>query len=599
MNVSTLMKTSRMILLREIILFFPLFFLITSASFCQSQYENLLKKFQAAPVSEQKEIFEKIILGLFDSDTTISRGETERLLKVTKKMNDQYYYIRTFLFYAGFARSISQRNNYITGYKLASDFGDKMLMADAMSGLSNYYYQNMQYDSAAICILQARELYKENNTSEREAAVIHQIGNLFFSAELYDRAEIYFKEVMRIKGHPFQWFNWRKFVMTNNLGLIEKARKNYDKAIFYFDDALQELIASNKDAFNVSDTIRMVYSYVSLASLYILKRDYKNAEACLNRGFTLESRRLRPQNMTPLFFTKGEFHYYQSEFDSSLYYFKKAEETNELFGSIELAEKISGHTALAYSKKDDYRNAWKAEVIHKQIQDSLQSKKKLYAGLQFISDDLLNKNKNMLSEIEARQKFMLAAILLLAISALTIFIFYIRLKKVQRSLDGKNIELKEVQKEAENSAQPAEADENNKPEQSPELSNSAVSESELLKIKWFIAFLEEEMNLRHYYTEKDITLDILADRLNVNRSFLSKAINQTYNLHFNAYINNLRIKRAILMLSNPEEKKKYTLEGIAAKVGFHNRGTFNLAFKQYTGTTATASVRELQAKTTV
>ena len=126
------------------------------------------------------------------------------------------------------------------------------------------------------------------------------------------------------------------------------------------------------------------------------------------------------------------------------------------------------------------------------------------------------------------------------------------------------------------------------------LSDPACDESELVKIKRFSVLLEREMNLKQLYSDPSITLDSLAHMLHINRNFLSKAINHSYNLHFNNYINNLRIKHAVELLSNPDESNKYTIEGIAQKVGFCNRSTFNLAFKQFTGLTASHFIKQVQ-----
>ncbi|MFH1194363.1 MAG: helix-turn-helix domain-containing protein [bacterium] len=546
-----------------------------------------------------------------DTDPKESKKYTERLLKITIKLPDRYYYIRTLLFYAIFPPKVELRNKTLIAYNLAADMGNEELMARALFNLSEYYIFQMQYDSATICLLGAKEHFKKNNSLENEVQVMHQLGNIFYAAGIYDRAEKYFKEVIKLKGHPEQWFNWRKFVMTIDLGLIEKQRKQYDSAIFYFKKSLSDLLSDHNHVLNVTDTIRMVYSNVNLASLYILKNDLKSSEEYLNIGFSLEPKHNLPENMIQLFLTKGQLLFYQSKYDSSLYYLKKAKEMNDLYGSIEFAVQISEYVALAYGKKNDFKNAWEAGIIHKRIADSLQVKKNIYKSLQLIYVNELNEEKSEAATSELQKNLLLGIMFILTISILIVSVFYVRIKKIKNNLMNKNIELiksemkfSELEQSSGKLSTEMQYKENDKHDESdrsdkfnspvPELGDRACDESELLKIKRFSVLLEREMNLRQLYSDPSLTLDSLAHMLHVNRNFLSKAINHTYNLHFNNYINNLRIKHAVELLSNPDESNRYTIEGIAQKVGFCNRSTFSLAFKQFTGLTASIFIKQLR-----
>ena len=69
--------------------------------------------------------------------------------------------------------------------------------------------------------------------------------------------------------------------------------------------------------------------------------------------------------------------------------------------------------------------------------------------------------------------------------------------------------------------------------------------------------------------------------MNVNRNYLSHAVNCCTGKSFTTYMNELRIKEAILLLS--DSKAIFTLEGIALETGFNDRKTFYTAFKKITG----------------
>ena len=96
--------------------------------------------------------------------------------------------------------------------------------------------------------------------------------------------------------------------------------------------------------------------------------------------------------------------------------------------------------------------------------------------------------------------------------------------------------------------------------------------------------LETLMVNEKLYLYSDISLDELANRLNTNRAYLSRTINIKYNINFTSYVNAFRIKEAVRFISVGDHKI-YNVEGLAQKAGFNNRVSFNKAFHKYTGVT--------------
>jgi AraC-like DNA-binding protein len=104
--------------------------------------------------------------------------------------------------------------------------------------------------------------------------------------------------------------------------------------------------------------------------------------------------------------------------------------------------------------------------------------------------------------------------------------------------------------------------------------------------------LEKFLHAEQVYAEPTITIDDLADRMKVNKTYLSRAINRCSKKHFNTYINEFRIKEAIRLLSN--DSNRYTLEGIGFEVGFEERRSFYNAFKKTTGLSPSDFRKNLQ-----
>jgi AraC-like DNA-binding protein len=96
--------------------------------------------------------------------------------------------------------------------------------------------------------------------------------------------------------------------------------------------------------------------------------------------------------------------------------------------------------------------------------------------------------------------------------------------------------------------------------------------------------IEYLMNVEKIYLENSLTLVEFAAKLNTNRTYLSKIINEHYQMSFFTFINNFRVEEAKKNLDDPKYDK-YSLNGIANLSGFSSNGTFLRIFKQFNGLT--------------
>lgn len=89
---------------------------------------------------------------------------------------------------------------------------------------------------------------------------------------------------------------------------------------------------------------------------------------------------------------------------------------------------------------------------------------------------------------------------------------------------------------------------------------------------------------KKYFLDPELTLDKVADELNLSKSHLSRLINTELKTSFPDYINRLRIKEAQYYLKHPDFSN-YTLLAIGLEAGFASKTTFNNTFKKITGMT--------------
>lgn len=96
----------------------------------------------------------------------------------------------------------------------------------------------------------------------------------------------------------------------------------------------------------------------------------------------------------------------------------------------------------------------------------------------------------------------------------------------------------------------------------------------------FEKFLAEEKP----YLWSDVNLEEFCKKLNTNRTYLSKLINDTYKMSFYDLLFEYRIKAALEYLNNPEFKH-LSVEGIGELTGFKSNSNFYKRFKSSVGMT--------------
>lgn len=112
-----------------------------------------------------------------------------------------------------------------------------------------------------------------------------------------------------------------------------------------------------------------------------------------------------------------------------------------------------------------------------------------------------------------------------------------------------------------------------------EAANNATALPESIKAQIAKRLAEAEQNKLHL--EIETNLDIYAQYVGTNRTYLSRYLNQELNTTFCDYLNNKRLEYAITLLTSD---KKYIAD-VAYMCGYADTSTFRRNFKKYIGTT--------------
>jgi AraC-like DNA-binding protein len=104
------------------------------------------------------------------------------------------------------------------------------------------------------------------------------------------------------------------------------------------------------------------------------------------------------------------------------------------------------------------------------------------------------------------------------------------------------------------------------------------------KARKYLQKLLDNMNQHKPYLNPEISLQMLANQLDIPPHYLSQVINEQLGQNFFDFINSYRIEEVKARLLNPQYTH-LTILAIAFDSGFNSKSAFNLAFKNHTGLT--------------
>lgn len=109
------------------------------------------------------------------------------------------------------------------------------------------------------------------------------------------------------------------------------------------------------------------------------------------------------------------------------------------------------------------------------------------------------------------------------------------------------------------------------------------------KIDW----LQKQMEQNLFFLNPELTLNSLAENLQIHPNLLSRIINEGTQKNFSDFINEYRIHTVIEKIKNPSYKK-ITLIGIAHESGFNSKTSFYRTFKKFTNKTPSDYLKSLK-----
>lgn len=421
--------------------------------------------------------------------------------------------------------------------QIADESKSYMQMASLLNGIANSHAQLMEFDEAIEFHKKALDIYTKLKEVFGVAYTYNLMGMTFLSAKRSSEAIKNFKEAIA------------RFSKIDSKQQLAFAQSNL----------ATEYLNSGK---------------IDLAGSYILEA-IKNAEA-INDDLA----------MGDAYATAGQYYRKIGMLVKSISYLEKAARCARSINNPNMLQSVYEQLSNSYNEKGDAKNALAFLQQKNAIADTIARQNAQRAYIEMMVKYETNKTKEEISETksklsklktESEQKDIMVWGIVFGTALLISVFLFVYWKKLSALLNRYKTISRKPFADGRNIKAVIRAIDDDKSESHPIDSYS---------LEAFIDKLSGLVEKEKLYLNSELTLSDVAKLLSTNTAFLSKAVNQYYNMNFSNYLNKFRIEEAKRLIDEGRQDVM-TFEGIANSCGFVSRSSFNQAFKKFTEMTPT------------
>jgi tetratricopeptide (TPR) repeat protein len=611
---------------------FPVFFLIPFFSQVQAQQQDsaaLFSQLRSADEHKKLNALEQIYKEYYRFTPLMGQPYVLQSLALARKLKDKNAeantYFATSFYYS--CKGLVDSAFYFcqVGLDLSKSINSKPNLARGYGRLGDIY--RIKGDKAKSIENLKKAIDLDSANMDNVAAYCQSLGILYGDAGCPEESVRYNLKALKIREEQKRLID-AGYLCCNLAGFYfqppykDQGFKSFEKAIDLFRQA----------KFPKGEG----YAYNLLGMTYFDKKDYLNALKCYRKSFTLNSLdtiTLRSQysfNLTNI----GGTWFMLKRFDSARLYYSRALSFSTrdqdyipmacaylALGELNTQQKKYAkaieflNKGLYYSKLVNYRSQWeeaytllsecynargdheKALVFLKkrnEIKDSIVTEKAQREVANMMIKYETEKKDAQISSLTLdtqgqQSKIRIAVLLILVIVSLAGLLSYLTWiyyrKKLMPQVRTLNfIQNKIILGKEGDSRRMRALDKVLPPELKP-FSTNQPHETELNN--GMIVQLESLLTKDKIYLNENLTLAETAHLLDTNTSYLSRLINEHYQINYSAFLNTYRIEAAKKMILD-DQFNNFSMEGIAKSSGFRSKSTFNQVFKSATGLTPSA-----------
>lgn len=425
---------------------------------------------------------------------------------------------------------------------------------------------SLDYSKALNYYIEGLTWAEQSGEIANEIALLSNIVNIFYIQN-------------NPKGLKYAEKAYRLAMEDSTTGNYSKCAANIVMAQMYFiqdrnDEALKYLEEAEKYADAGQALSSYSYIYSLLAQIHAIRRDYIKAGLYYKKAICYISY-TDPGSASQVYLTYGNFLAETGDTSKAASMYKRGLAISESSGNIEYRQALLGNMAdLAYNS-GDWTEAARYSQMYKLYSESISSRRKAEFNDLIMSKQQTENEKLVLKKELERRKANERFLKLLFIFAIVtilfcfIFIMYQRQRKMYRELVKKHQEyISRLDRKVENST--------DKDSSRHELFNR----------------IEDLMRNEKVYRKNNLSREMLAEKLNTNQNYISKAINIFAGMPFNRYVDTFRINEAARIISQSPENILF--KQLASDVGYNSVTVFSKAFQRETGCSPSIYRKEIQ-----
>ena len=465
----------------------------------------------------------------------------DSVIKYSLNSNDKYFPSAAYCEKADFLKK---------QYKFKEAMANYILAEKATLKTNIDYYYNVrnyigitksedlgEYKEALVIYKECYHYYNKKDVNNPAYSsyyqnVIFGIADCYKSLNKTDSTSYYnklgYQEAKKTKNEEY------KYLFVLNEGANQVLKKNYKVAIDSVNKALPQMIAFN----NKENT---------LAAYYYLGKAYEglnNNKQAAKNFIKVDSLYTKTKNYS-IEFISG-YHFLIN------YYKNQGDKINQL-------KYITTYMSIDSILQKNYKK------LNKLVQD------------EYDTPHLISEKEALIQSLEhqnTKSYWGIAGLILLSISFSSFSYYQYRLNRIYKSRFEKILNRDKIPKE------------NFTDSNSNETATQPNNKKELGIAEELVTQIIEKLNLfetKEDYLQSNITVQLLADKLETNSKYLSKIVNTHKEKTFTKYINDLRVEYAIRKLQQDKKLRNYTIQAIAVEFGFNNAESFSTAFHKNTG----------------
>ena len=436
---------------------------------------------------------------------------------------------------------------------------------DDFQYLIGFAYRRLSKYSPAFEHLQKSISFSTQlNNNYRLTFNLLDISRMYRDAQRYDEALKWEKKHLDLAHkHKNMEQIQRGF---ENMGIIHVGKKDWETAETYFKKSLNLAIEINEPA-GVGDALS------NTGNFYYLRGDYDIAQQYYQKSYEHRKKYFnRPLSIISSLFHLGDVDLVNKNFKSSEANLEKAIFLADSANLIGWAVTASKRLVDLYKITDDYKNQtkalqqyvdykdrWNSEVQNTNFNKlSLQYEKKQNETIIAMQADQLKINRLLL---------IIIGISLFFVISITVFIFIHKEARLKafRAIYRQQLLVNDQKRVIESLLKGSNA------------IKPINSENKLL------SRLLELLEKQEIYKNQDLSLELMANKLATNITYVSQLINNEFNCNFNTLINRYRIDYCKICIRNNDEK--IPMKSIGLNAGFKSQSTFYSTFKEFVGMT--------------